>query len=1363
MERDIAIIGIAGRFPEACNIDQLFENLCQGKDSIREITKMRVSSTSLPENKTYKSCGYLEDIDKFDYRFFNLSLAEAQSMDPNQRLLLEVVHEMFDNAGYSIDDFDGTQTAVFAGDIDLEYYRLANEITPLLVTGNTRSFLATRISRVFNLVGSSVTIDTTCSSSLVALNYACNELMLGDADHAIVCGSNVELFPFKTNLVGVDLESQEGKSKSFSRNADGMAWGEMTIAVLLKPIKKAIADNDNIHAIIKAATVNNDARRSSSLTSPDSLTQAELIRTAWKKAGISPLDIGFIEAHGSATQLGDSIEAEGLNQAFSDFTKTAKICNLSSIKANIGHGRSAAGLAGLVKAVLSLKNKIFFPALYADIPSELIDFENSPIYLDAKSSEWSVEPGRKRYAGVSSIGITGTNSHVILEEAPENHSKPALHKKNLFLVSGKSKNALIANLKALKQRLEASANVNMTDTSFTLSVGRKHYLWRTSFIANSRENLIELITQKLYLNPDNVNDSQSVNTLFLLFFPIENDVTDVHNYFLSYYPLYASQYHLCLSHFDGDSAAVQKFAFQFGLYKLLEAHGIVPERISGIGHGEKLVSLITGDITLEEAAEKIQSFKREEPLNYEKIQSFIRRESTSGLTIFIEMGPGGPFSKIYESLGLSVSGSSLFKLCIPATEDPLLDLANRLYQAGYDINWRQFFHNSGGRRIALPGYQFERTRCWIREEAMSGFYNPDSAVFAELNTQDQSKVKLSDVEYKLMQYWREELGHQRIELQDNFFEIGGDSLKATRIINRIRNQYGIRLHFEDIFDYSTLSSLGAYIESLLSTSQRVMGYWKEVLKHETIKPEDNFFELGGHSLIATQIINRVREGFGVDLNFESFFQHPTVKSFSSYIDECSVLQEKVRPGEIVKVPEAAHYEMSHAQKRLWILSQLEGGSVAYNIPDAYEFEGELDREAFSRSWSSLIDRHEVLRTVFVTVEGEPRQRVLSTGGSDFRLEYSDLRSLSGEEKTRVSSELVDEEVNRVFDLEQGPLLRARLIQTDSQRYVFVFVMHHIISDGWSMNVLVKEVLSLYESYRQGKGDTLPPLKIQYKDYAHWQNRQLEGDSYKRHREYWLKQIHSPNLLKVAPDFKRPALKTFNGKIYKYSLGAPIYDRAMVYGKQNKVTTFMVMTAAIQSLLYLETLQEDLLIGSPVSGRTNKQLEEQLGMYTNTVLLRSFISKDYSFSTILDNTKNTLHKANEHQEYPFDLLVKDLKFNRSANHSALFEIGFTYHDWKSPLADFHLSFKIKELEFEFHYVKTDLWFHIVIQQNDILLAIEYNTDLFSKERIMVMAEKFKALLQFVLATPAAKISTWNIQTDVEKNRVVQPVRFEFDFN
>jgi acyl transferase domain-containing protein len=499
MNKDIAIIGISGRFPMARNLGELFENLRQGKDCVDDISPQRIIDTALPSNRSLRKCGYLDDIDKFDYKFFGISLAEAKNMCPEQRILMEIAYACMENAGYSPASFSGTDTAVFVSTAFPAYYQHATERTHTLLTGNATEFLAAKIGRFFNLKGTAAVIDTTCSSSLVAIHTACNEMITGDASMALVAGVNLVLFPFSDEPGGLDTEAPNGKSKAFSAEADGMSYGEVAAAVLLKPLDAAIRDKDNIHAIIKGTAANYNGNGSSAITAPDSRTQADVFLKAWKKAGIKATDLSFVEAHGSGTQLGDTLEFEALNLAFREYTTDRHICPISTIKSNMGHGRYVSGLAGLIKTILSLKYKVLFPTIHFKVPNPLLDHENSAVYVNREYTPWETPDKKPRYAGVTSLGWSGTNCHVVLQEGPapvEDRTDASLTCFHIPL-SGKTPESLQQNAAALLAYLGRDKVAALEDISYTLTTGRNHFEYRLSFVASTIDELTKALNQDL--------------------------------------------------------------------------------------------------------------------------------------------------------------------------------------------------------------------------------------------------------------------------------------------------------------------------------------------------------------------------------------------------------------------------------------------------------------------------------------------------------------------------------------------------------------------------------------------------------------------------------------------------------------------------------------------------------------------------------------------------------------------------------------------------------------------------------------------------------------------------------------------------
>lgn len=490
--RDIAVIGMAVRLPEADDVQQFLANLRDGRDSVRELSAARRSRTSLPLDEDYQLNGYIEDIDSFDHAFFGISKGEAQNMAPEHRLLLQVAHQAVENAGYDPAALHGSRTSVYVGDTRLVYQQLARTIEPTMVMGTHVSAMAGRLSRFFGLRGPAAMVDSSCSSALLAVHHAVNDLVLGDAELALVCGTSLNLFGDpKTDEDGLDLgiRSADGKTRTFSADADGTGSGEAVAAVILKPLDQALRDGDPVHAVIKGIAANNVAGRSSTLTAPDSAAQAEVIERAWEKAGIEPATISYIEAHGTATRLGDPIEIEAIDLAFGRVTSEKHFCELSSVKSNIGHTWSASGLVGLVKAVLALRHRVLFPNLHSQTLSPLIDFADSAVSVTQELKPWEPAAGVRR-AGVSSFGVMGTNVHAILEEAPartEAAESPAAG--YWFPVSARSAASLQSNIAALKQWIDDRPELRLQDVQRTLVSGRGHYPHRHAVTAG---NLTEL-------------------------------------------------------------------------------------------------------------------------------------------------------------------------------------------------------------------------------------------------------------------------------------------------------------------------------------------------------------------------------------------------------------------------------------------------------------------------------------------------------------------------------------------------------------------------------------------------------------------------------------------------------------------------------------------------------------------------------------------------------------------------------------------------------------------------------------------------------------------------------------------------------
>lgn len=496
--RDIAIIGMSARLPNADSMEEFWDKIAKGTDLIGRIPEERKKDVEnyfnfmglSRETQKLEEGAYLKAIDKFDCSFFNISPNEAALMDPNQRLFLETAWEAVEDAGYGGKKIMGSNTAVFVGfSNETEYRKIIQDTEPsfysMAVPGNLAPIIASRISYLLDLKGPSMLVNTACSSSLVALHLGCQALKNGECSMALIGGVQMHVLPVRQAEIGI--ESSSKRTRTFDNSSDGTGGGEGVIAVLLKPLDRALKDGDNIHAVIKGSAYNQDGA-SAGISAPNPAAQEEVITRAWQEAGIDPKTISYIEAHGTGTKLGDPIEIDGIQRAFRRYTDRRQFCAIGSVKSNIGHLDASAGLAGLLKAVLALQKGQIPPSINFERPNRMIAFHRSPVYVNTRLREWKTD-GFPRRCGVSSFGFSGTNCHVILEEAPvkvkiSNQKDKSLH---LLVLSAKTEGALERLVKAYSAW--DCSETGLEDLCYTAGTGRGHYNCRLAILLENRQDL----------------------------------------------------------------------------------------------------------------------------------------------------------------------------------------------------------------------------------------------------------------------------------------------------------------------------------------------------------------------------------------------------------------------------------------------------------------------------------------------------------------------------------------------------------------------------------------------------------------------------------------------------------------------------------------------------------------------------------------------------------------------------------------------------------------------------------------------------------------------------------------------------------
>jgi acyl transferase domain-containing protein/NAD(P)-dependent dehydrogenase (short-subunit alcohol dehydrogenase family) len=509
---DIAIIGLAVEVPGADDPPALWELLAAGRtltrpfparrrqdveEYVRCVNRAAVGPRSDDVAPDFYPAAFLDRIDLFDHEFFELTSRQAAVTDPQQRLILRTVYRALEDAGYVGDRVAGSRTGVYVGFAPhprgtyAEYCTRADRsVSQLGLTGNIPTMMANRISHLLDLQGPSMVVDTACSASLVALHHARAALLDGECDLAVVAGARLILLPERhaTNRIGI--ESSDGFTRTFDESADGTGLGEGSGALVVKRLPDAVADRDQILAVVKGSSLNHDGR-SGSLTSPDAGSQARLLTRAWERAGVDPRTLGYVEAHGTATRIGDPIEVEGLTRAFRAVTAERGFCAVGSVKANIGHLFEGAGVMGLIKAVLCLQHRQIPPVANLRVPNPEIDFEGSPLRLPTRLEEWAPRDGARR-CGVSAFGLGGTNAHVVLEEYPRAVAAEPTGGPYLFTLSARTGRSLRLTADALARRLRAEPRgaLALADACYTSNISRSHHAVRLPLVVRDLAELV---------------------------------------------------------------------------------------------------------------------------------------------------------------------------------------------------------------------------------------------------------------------------------------------------------------------------------------------------------------------------------------------------------------------------------------------------------------------------------------------------------------------------------------------------------------------------------------------------------------------------------------------------------------------------------------------------------------------------------------------------------------------------------------------------------------------------------------------------------------------------------------------------------
>ncbi|MEX5627953.1 non-ribosomal peptide synthetase [Pseudomonas marginalis] len=543
-----------------------------------------------------------------------------------------------------------------------------------------------------------------------------------------------------------------------------------------------------------------------------------------------------------------------------------------------------------------------------------------------------------------------------------------------------------------------------------------------------------------------------------------------------------------------------------------------------------------------------------------------------------------------------------------------------------------------------------------------------------------------------------------------------------------------------------------HIEPETPLQQQIAAIWREVLGLAAIGLRDDFFALGGHSLLATQIISRTRQACDVELPLRTLFEASELGAFAEQVGLIQASGQRNQQTAIATVDRSLPVPLSYSQQRMWFLWQMEPDSPAYNVGGMARLRGVLDVGRFEAALQALVMRHETLRTTFPSVDGVAYQKVSAQTG--LRMDWQDMSALNEGEREQRLQRLADHEAHTPFNLETGPLLRACLVKAGEREHYLVLTLHHIVTEGWAMDIFARELSALYEAFIDERLSPLAPLPVQYLDYSVWQRQWLESGERQRQLDYWTAQLGNEHpLLELPGDRPRPPVQSHRGELYRFDLSDDLAARVRAFNAERGLTLFMTMTATLAVLLYRYSGQTDLRIGAPVANRIRPESEGLIGAFLNTQVLRCQLTGQMSVAELFEQVRHTVIEGQSHQDLPFDHLVEALQPPRSAAYNPLFQVMCNVQRWEFQQSRQLAGMTVEYLANDARATKFDLNLEVTDLDHRLGCCLTYSTDLFDEPRIARMAEHWRNLLEALIANPQQRLSELPLLSATEQ-RVLQ---------
>ncbi|NUT40639.1 MAG: amino acid adenylation domain-containing protein [Thermoactinospora sp.] len=1457
----LAIIGMACRMPGGVTDPEgYWRLLAADADVVGPFPTDRgwdVEALHGPDEIAVREGGFLDDVAGFDTAFFGISPREALTLDPQHRLLLECAWESLEHARIDPKALAGSQTAVYVGLAYSEY--LGNSGAASMASG--------RVSYTLGLEGPAMTVETACSSSLVALHSAVTALRQGECSLALVGGATVMITPrVVIELSKMGVLSPSGRSRSFGATTDGMGWAEGAGVVALERLSDARRLGHRVLAVVRGSAVNQDGA-SSGFAAPNGPSQQRVIRSALANARLTAADVDVVEAHGTGTTLGDPIEAQALLATYGQDRHEGRPLLLGSVKSNFGHAQAAAGIAGLIKMVLALGHGHVPGLAHDDPPTPHVDWASGAVELVHRSRPWP-KTGAPRRAAVSSFGMSGTNAHVILEQAPEVQDMPPTGQDASgpvsWTLSGRSVPALRAQAAKLLEYVEAHPDVPVHDVGRALTA-RSTFEHRAALVGANRDALLTGLSALADGGeaPGLMRGKARATGRTVFVFPGQGSQwARMGVELLETEPVFAREMLACeqalrpyldwspldvLGEVPGapgldriDVVQPVLFSMAVSLAACWRSYGVVPRAIIGQSQGEIAAAHVAGALSLDDAA-RVVALRSQELVRTmvgrgglvaaeaaaETVERYLERWS-GRLTIAGVNSPSstvvaGDDDAIAELLA-AFEADGVRARRVPAsvpTHSPLVDaMRDRLLDALEPVRPMRakvpIFSTVTGDWLdgtAMDAsYWFDNMRQPVRlAESLTALAAQGFDSFVEVSPHP---VLLREVQENLESSGnpfcaigtlrRDQGGRERLLAALGEAFVGGIPMQWAAVLGDgpvvdlptyafQRQRFWIdtpdpasgtgpsgslESHLPAVVEEGTELDLLAGTEkeqraAALGLVRRMLAAVLGYGSPDDIDVDLRFLDMGIDSLTALDLRNRINGATGLRLPVSTIFDYPTATVLARAVWEevaaghaggVDENQELLRIAADRRSRPVERIPLSYAQQRLWSLDQMVPGSPAYNASTLVVMQGPLRTDAMEQAVNELVRRHEILRTTFPSVNGQPWQEVAPELFID--LPVVDLEPMPEHEREAECGRLIAEAAAAPFSLATGSLLRVVLFRIGPDEHRMLFTMHHIVADAWSGGIFATELGAAYDAYCRDERPALPELPAQYADYALWERERFTGDHLAARVASWREVLgDTTSGVELLPDRPRPALQTFRGGATSFEIRGELLHRLRALSGERGVTLFTTMMAALKVLLYRYAGDTegsgDVVVGTLMANRQHDAVQGLIGFFVNTMVLRTNLGDDPTVEELIDRVDTVIKQAGDHQDVPFDALVAELAPERVLTATPLFQVLFDMKRFKTDTMPVPVPVSAEAspfsevLEVHTETSKFDVEISVTEWPDSLLVDAEYNSDIFDKETIERLFAGYRVLLESLADSRERRVSELRVlPPEVERRILVE---------